>query len=160
MRKTVSRGHWRGEASFQVAAVCFRRKGSSIEFLLVRTSSGRWTFPKGHREPGLSHAEVAALEAFEEGGVEGRVDSRPVGSYVHRKKSLKELGLSKLTVLVFLLEVKKSDRCSESHRRPRWLTADDARQRLAEDRSPKYRRSIELVFDRAIQKINRGQSKR
>ena len=155
MRKTLVRGHCRGVAPFQVAAVCFRLKGNSVEFLLVRTSSGRWTFPKGHREPGLSHAEVAALEAFEEGGVEGLVDSRPIGSYVHRKESLKGFDSRELTVLAFLLEVKKSDQCSELHRRPRWLTASDAKQRLAQDRSPKHRRSIERVFDSAVHKINR-----
>ena len=156
MRETLILDHRRGAAApFQVAAVCFRRDGNSIEFLLVRTSSGRWTFPKGHREPGLSNAEVAALEAFEEGGVEGRVYSHPVGSYVHRKQSLKGFGSRDLTVLAFLLEVKNSYRCSESHRRPRWLTANDAKDRLAQDRSPKYRRSIERVFDSAIHKINR-----
>jgi 8-oxo-dGTP pyrophosphatase MutT (NUDIX family) len=158
MRKTLVRSRCRGTAPFQVAAFCFRRKGNSVEFLLVRTSSGRWTFPKGHREPGLSHTEVAALEAFEEGGVKGRVDSHPIGSYVHRKESLKGFGSIELTVLVFLLEVKKTGQCSESHRRPRWLTANDAKQRLAQDRSPKYRRSIERVFDNAIHKINRKQS--
>lgn len=105
MRKTLVRGHYRRAAPFQVAAVCFRRKGNSVEFLLVRTSSGRWTSPKGHREPGLSHAEVAALGAFEEGGVEGRVDSRPIGSYVHLKESLKEFRSRELTVHAFLLEV-------------------------------------------------------
>ena len=155
MGKTLVQDQSRGAAPFQVAAVCFRRKGKSVEFLLVRTSSGRWTFPKGHREPGLSHAEVAALEAFEEAGVEGRVDSRPLGSYLHRKESLKGFSSRNLTVLAFLLEVKKCDQCSESHRRPRWLAADDAKQCLAQDRPPKHRRSIERVFDSAIYKINR-----
>jgi 8-oxo-dGTP pyrophosphatase MutT (NUDIX family) len=158
MRETLLRSHCRGAVPFQVAAVCFRRKGNSVEFLLVRTSSGRWTFPKGHSEPGLSHSEVAALEAFEEGGVKGRVDSHPIGSYVQRKESLKGFGSRELTVVAFLLEVKKSDQCSESHRRPCWLTANDAKQRLAQDRSPKYRRSIERVFDSAVHTINRKHS--
>jgi 8-oxo-dGTP pyrophosphatase MutT (NUDIX family) len=158
MRKTLVRGQCRGTATFQVAAVCFRRKGGTVEFLLVKTSGGRWTFPKGHREPGLSHAEVAALEALEEGGVKGSVDSRPIGYYLHQKESLKRLGARHLNVLAFLLEVKKADRCCESYRRPRWLSADDARQRLAQDRSPKYRRSIERVFNSAIHKINQKRS--
>lgn len=158
MGKTLIQGQSRRVAPFQVAAVCFRRKGKSVEFLLVKTSSGRWTFPKGHREPGLSHAEVAALEAFEEGGVEGRVDSHPIGSYLHRKDSLKGFGSRNLTVLAFLLEVKRCDVCSESHRRPRWLAVNDAKQRLAQDRSPKHRRSIERIFDDAIHKISRKKS--
>src|SRR5207244_2308926 len=40
----------------QVAAVCYRIRGSGIEFLLVQTRGGRWTFPKGGVEPGLTHA--------------------------------------------------------------------------------------------------------
>ena len=50
----------------QVAAVCYRVRRSDIEFLLVRTNSGHWTFPKGKAEPGLTHAQAVALEAFEE----------------------------------------------------------------------------------------------
>ena len=30
----------------QVAAVCFRRRGTAVEFLLVNTNGGnKWTFP-------------------------------------------------------------------------------------------------------------------
>src|SRR5450631_3708050 len=47
----------------QVAAVCYRMSDGSVEFLLVRTRKGRWIFPKGSAEPGLSHAQAAALEA-------------------------------------------------------------------------------------------------
>ena len=53
----------------QVAAVCYRMRGADIELLLVQTRGGRWTFPKGSAEPGLTNAQAAALEAFEEAGV-------------------------------------------------------------------------------------------
>jgi 8-oxo-dGTP pyrophosphatase MutT (NUDIX family) len=158
MRNPLVRSRRHAAAPIQVAAVCYRRKASSIEFLLVRTSSGRWTFPKGHHEAGLSRAEVAALEAFEEGGVRGSVDSRPLGSYLHRKESLSGYATKDLTVLAFLLEVEKSVLPSESHRTPRWLTASDAKQRLAQGRPTKYRVSIERVFDSAVRKINRKRS--
>ena len=45
----------------QVAAVCYRVRNDSVEFLLVRTRGGRWIFPKGNAEPGLTHAQAAAL---------------------------------------------------------------------------------------------------
>lgn len=125
-----------------------------MQFLLVRTSSGRWTFPKGHLEDGLSYAAVAALEAFEEGGVEGRVDPRPIGKYLHRKESLQ--GASKeVTVLVFLLEVKKSALPSESHRMPRWFTPNEAKLRLATRRHDEYLCGIESVLDSALHHIAR-----
>src|ERR1700685_2958148 len=69
----------------QVAAVCYRMRGTTIEFLLVRTrGAGRWTFPKGSAEPGLTHAESAALEAFEEAGVHGRIEEASFASYRRR----------------------------------------------------------------------------
>jgi len=55
--------------SEQVAAVCYQISKRGLEFLLVRTRNGRWTFPKGSVESGLTHAQAAALEAFEEAGV-------------------------------------------------------------------------------------------
>src|SRR5258706_1273501 len=71
----------------QVAAVCYRVRGVEIEFLLVRTGSGHWTFPKGGVEPGLTHAQAAALEAYEEAGVHGRMEEVSFTRYVRRKGS-------------------------------------------------------------------------
>ena len=157
MRKPRGRICTREATPVQVAAVCYRHDAGSTEFLLVRTSSGRWTFPKGRLEDGLSHAEVAALEAFEEGGVEGKVHPRPVGKYLHRKESLR--GASKdVTVLAFILEVKKSALPAESHRTPRWFSATEAKLRLANRRPEKYLRGMERVFDSALQQIARKHS--
>ena len=54
-----------------VAAVCYRLKDDEPEFLLVRTRSGRWTFPKGGVDGDATNAEAAAREAYEEAGVKG-----------------------------------------------------------------------------------------
>ncbi len=157
MRKPRGRICTREAAPVQVAALCYRHGAGLTEFLLVRTSSGRWTFPKGRLEDGLSYAEVAALEAFEEGGVEGKVHPRPVGKYLHRKESLR--GASKdVTVLAFILEVKKSALPAESHRTPRWFSATEAKLRLANRRPEKYLRGMERVFDSALQQIARKHS--
>src|SRR5438270_2298976 len=72
--------------SEQVAAVCYRLRGSQIEFLLVQTDAGRWTFPKGNAEPGLTQAQSAALEAFEEAGVHGRIEEAAFARYTRRKR--------------------------------------------------------------------------
>jgi 8-oxo-dGTP pyrophosphatase MutT (NUDIX family) len=157
MRKPRGRICTRQAVPLQVAAVCYRHGAESTEFLLVRTSSGRWTFPKGRLEDGLSHAEVAALEAFEEGGVEGKVHPRPVGKYLHRKESLRS-GSKDLTVLAYILEVKKTAVPAESHRTPRWFSAKETMQRLADRRSEKYLRGMERVFDSALQQIARKHS--
>jgi len=69
-----------------VAAVCYRMGRSGIQFLLVRTRNGRWTFPKGSVEAGLTQAQAAALEAFEEAGVHGRMEEASFARYVRRKR--------------------------------------------------------------------------
>src|SRR5712692_9288681 len=69
----------------QVAAECYRVRGSDIELLLVQTRKGRWTFPTGSAMPGLTHAQAAALEAFEEAGVHGRMEEASFARYIHRK---------------------------------------------------------------------------
>jgi 8-oxo-dGTP pyrophosphatase MutT (NUDIX family) len=153
MRKAEGRTDTREATPVQVAAVCYRQKAGSTQLLLVRTTSGRWTFPKGRLEDGLSHAQVAALEAFEEGGVDGKVDPRPIGRYLHRKESLRGYRSKDVTVLAFLMEVKKSFLPDESHRTPRWFAPADAKHRLAQGRHTKYFQSVERVFDSALRKI-------
>ena len=65
-----------------VAAVCHRRVADAVELLLVRTTEGkRWTFPKGHVEPGERRPEAAAREALEEAGVAGDVAATPFTHY-------------------------------------------------------------------------------
>jgi 8-oxo-dGTP pyrophosphatase MutT (NUDIX family) len=71
----------------QVAAVCYRAGTRGIEFLLVRTRGGRWIFPKGGVEAGLTRAQSAALEAFEEAGVHGRIEEMPFTRY-HLSRSI------------------------------------------------------------------------
>lgn len=137
----------------QVAAVCFRRVGRTVEFLLVRTSSGRWTFPKGCLEDALSLHEVAALEACEEAGAHGEIDPRPIGVYLHRKESLRGLLSKDVNVVAFLLKVRRAELPLESGRVPRWFDARQARERLSQRRSGEYRKSIEHVLDVALKRI-------
>ncbi len=48
----------------QVAAICYRRHGAAVEFLLVNTNGGnKWTFPKGSPCANMSHSQAAEREA-------------------------------------------------------------------------------------------------
>ena len=70
----------------QVAAVCYRRRGTAIEFLLVNTNGGtKWTFPKGSTDPRLSHSQAAEREAAEEAGALGTIEPRHFHLYIHSK---------------------------------------------------------------------------
>jgi 8-oxo-dGTP pyrophosphatase MutT (NUDIX family) len=133
-----------------VAAICYRVEGDSIQFLLVRTRAGRWTFPKGKVEGDPSRAAAAAREAFEEAGVFGRVELRPMCRYVHSKECAHEH-----LVDAHLCEVVSVVKPQETHRDPTWFDADKAKRRLGENRKTRYASELSQVVDRAIQHIER-----
>jgi 8-oxo-dGTP pyrophosphatase MutT (NUDIX family) len=145
----------------QVAAVCYRVRGGDIEFLLVRTrGSGRWTFPKGSAEPGLAHAQAAALEAFEEAGVHGRIEEISFARYVRRKrggarKSAPRSGEKELAVSAHLCEVSRLSPAPESNRNRTWFSVEDARQRLREGRKRDDGAEFARVVDSAVTRIQR-----
>jgi 8-oxo-dGTP pyrophosphatase MutT (NUDIX family) len=141
--------------SEQVAAVCYRMRGDGIEFLLVQTRAGRWTFPKGHAEPGLSHAQAAALEAFEEAGVHGRMEEVSFTRYVRHKRSTKATAEKELGVTAHLCEVLRLGAPQESGRNPSWFSAEKTKRRLREARPPEYAMELARVVDRAMTRIQR-----
>jgi 8-oxo-dGTP pyrophosphatase MutT (NUDIX family) len=136
----------------KVAAVCFRVRAGIIEFLLVQTRGGRWTFPKGNAEPGLSTAQAAALEAFEEAGVHGRMEEVSFGSYI-RPKSGGKAGNIELLVTAHLCEVLWLDAPQESGRNPTWFVPEKAKRRLRENRCGGYGTELARVVDQATRRI-------
>ena len=141
----------------QVAAVCFRARSSGIEFLLVQTGKGRWIFPKGGAEPGLTHAQAAALEAFEEAGVHGRMEEASFTRYVQRKRG-KMRRLTELSVSAHLCEVLRLVPPPELNRNPTWFSAEKAKRRLRDDRPPDHGADLARVVDRAVTRIQRLRS--
>jgi len=136
-----------------VAAICYRVQDSQIQFLLVRTRSGRWTFPKGRVEDDPTRAAAAAREAFEEAGVFGRVESLPICHYLHNKRPGFRRG--EHIVDAHLCEVVSLVAPEEVHRDPTWFDADKAKRRLQENRHEKYAAELSNVVDRAIFHIGR-----
>jgi ADP-ribose pyrophosphatase YjhB (NUDIX family) len=142
-----------------VAAVCYRIRGSGVEFLLVRTRSGRWTFPKGGLKTGLTHAQVAALEAFEEGGVHGRIEEASFTRYTRRKRGGNgHSAAAEGAVNAHLCEVLRLDPPQEANRNPTWFSAGQAKRRLQEGRAPDYGAEFARVVDRAVARIQRLRS--
>lgn len=142
----------------QVAAVCYRVRNAAIEFLLVRTrGSGRWTFPKGGAEPGLTHAQAAALEAFEEAGVHGRIEEASFASYVRHKPgvSRKSSAAKGAMVNAYLCEVTQLEAPPEFDRNPTWFAPEKAKQSLREDRGADCAKELVRVVDRAVARIER-----
>jgi 8-oxo-dGTP pyrophosphatase MutT (NUDIX family) len=136
----------------QVAAVCYRVRRGEIEFLLVRTRGHRWIFPKGGVEPGLSHAQAAALEAFEEAGVHGRMAETAFSRYALDGRTQKRG--SKGRVHAHLCEVRRLVPPQESGRERTWFSAGKAKERLREGRSAEDGKALSRVVDRAVIRIH------
>jgi len=139
----------------QVAAICYRRRGSAVEFLLVNTNGGnKWTFPKGSTEPNLSHSQAAEREALEEGGALGIIEPRHFHLYIHSKGVFWQPGgVQEFVVKAFLMEVHQTRKPDEVDRKPTWFSPEEARKRLAKGREVKYGRELDAVLDRALERI-------
>ena len=70
----------------QFAALCYRVKKDKVQVLLVTSrGSGRWIVPKGWPMDGKTPGDSAAQEAWEEAGVIGTANSRPLGMFAFQK---------------------------------------------------------------------------
>ena len=139
----------------QVAAVCYRRRGPAVEFLLVNTNGGnKWTFPKGCTDARLSHSQAAAREALEEAGAVGVIEPHHFHLYLHSKGVFwQPSGVQEYVVKAFLMEITRLQAPGEAMRNPTWFDAQEARKILAKGREVKYAAELQAVIDRALERI-------
>lgn len=137
-----------------VAAVCYRREANGeIEFLLVRTRAGRWTFPKGGVDGDPTAAAAAAREAHEEAGVRGRVEPFAFTRYRHYKSRGEAH-----TVNAHLCKVLHLETPRETYRAPRWFSAEKAKRRLREGRPERYAEELLRLVDHAVRYLESSHS--
>jgi 8-oxo-dGTP pyrophosphatase MutT (NUDIX family) len=139
----------------QVAAICYRMNKGNIEFLLVETRGGRWTFPKGSAEAGLTHAQAAALEAFEEAAVHGRIEEASFASYSRAVPGTPRSQRVPVVVHAHLCEVTWLDSPQEADRNPTWFTPEKAKRRLRDDRSREFSNELARIVDEAVRRIRK-----
>jgi 8-oxo-dGTP pyrophosphatase MutT (NUDIX family) len=139
----------------QVAAVCYRKQGEVVEFLLVNTNGGnKWTFPKGSPDARLSHSQAAEREAAEEAGALGTIEPRHFHLYIHSKGVFWQPGgVQEFVVKAFLMEIHQLRRADEPMRHPTWFSPEEARQRLVKGREVKYAHELESVIAHALDRI-------
>jgi 8-oxo-dGTP pyrophosphatase MutT (NUDIX family) len=146
-----------------VAAVCYRIGVQGLEFLLVQSRGGRWIFPKGGVESGLTQAQSAALEAFEEAGVHGRIEEMAFARYrIDRiagksPKDSRKAATAGEAITAHLCEVSHLEPPQEADRNPTWFSAQKAKRRLLADRSAELGDELAGVVDRAVARIQRQQ---
>jgi 8-oxo-dGTP pyrophosphatase MutT (NUDIX family) len=128
----------------QYAALPYRKRGNSIEIMLITSrDTGRWLIPKGWPKIGMSPHDCAALEAFEEGGLVGRIAERAIGCFRY-EKSLADGSVVQCAVEVFLLEVKQQRRSwpEQSERRTCWFALEEAAGSVQEEELQKLIRNL------------------
>jgi 8-oxo-dGTP pyrophosphatase MutT (NUDIX family) len=131
--QTVHQGEAQTTAR-QVAALVWRTTHSGPDVLLVTSrTTRRWLLPKGWRDDGLSDAQSAAQEAFEEAGAVTAQDDGILGTYQY-DKILDDGSRLPCTVDVFGFKlVRLADHWPEmTQRLRRWYAAETAASLVAE----------------------------
>lgn len=122
------------EARTQFAALCYRIRRDKPEILMI-TSRGRrrWILPKGWPKAGLTPAQGALAEAWEEAGVIGQAIDACLGVYSYYKVGDPGPKLPCIA-LVYPVKVKKlADKFPEAgQRRHKWVRPKKAAKMVAE----------------------------
>jgi len=127
----------------QAAAIVV--KGGDI--CIVSTSGGKgWVIPKGHLRHGAELHETAAMEAWEEAGVKGKVNPEPVGEFTYKKKG------ENFHVTTFEIKVSEISASwpEQDKRRRKWIRIDEAAGVV------RYRQLREILADMAAQNAGNG----
>jgi 8-oxo-dGTP pyrophosphatase MutT (NUDIX family) len=115
------------ELRTQFGALCYRIQKDKVQVLMITSRTRqRWIVPKGWPVDMATPAQAAAREAFEEAGVEGKIDSNCLGIYSYNKDvDGDELPLM---VALFALKVKRVHAIYPEHgqRRRKWMSLKKA----------------------------------
>lgn len=133
----------RGVQYEQSAVIPYRTDRRTLQVMLVTSRSGkRWVIPKGLCETGMTAAESAAKEAYEEAGIEGVVDNRSIGSYEYSKWG----GVCRVKVYLMHVDTELDDWPEACLRQRKWLSFAAAADRVLEKKLMNWlRRLPELV---------------
>jgi ADP-ribose pyrophosphatase YjhB (NUDIX family) len=130
----------------QYGAIAWRRSRSrELKILLITSRErGRWIVPKGWPIKGETPAKVAALEAFEEGGVFGDALSEPIGAYDYLK-ILRDGSTALCRVVLFGIEVRGTlvNWPERSQRKRSWFTVSEAGRTVSDSQLARVLRSLE-----------------
>jgi 8-oxo-dGTP pyrophosphatase MutT (NUDIX family) len=125
----------------QYAALPYRVARRRLEIMLITSrETRRWVVPKGWPMKGLKPHDAAAVEAAEEAGLVGTIDSLPIGSYNYVKR-LKADNSIAVQVSVFPLRVQARVESwkEQGQREFRWFRYQKAASLVAE---PSFRKLI------------------
>lgn len=109
------------------------RRGRVFVLLVTSRDSGRWIIPKGWQIAGLTLAEAALREAWEEAGVTGRINEEPCGSFVYDKAIAPDIVVTCRVSVHSLRVAEVAHRFPErKERRRKWFSAGKAAGKVME----------------------------
>lgn len=134
----------------QIAALPWRHAAAGIEIMLITSrETRRWVIPKGWPISGLSPAQAAAREAFEEAGIGGQMSNKPLGHFEYDKR-LQDGRLQRCEVTVFGLEqvIQHPDWPEQGQREAQWFRVPDAANAVQEPGLAAIIRRLEAAINR------------
>ncbi len=132
----------------QFAVLAYRVVKDKVQICLVTSrGTGRWIVPKGWPMPGQTPAEAAAMEAWEEAGLKGRVHPQSLGLFSYDKR-IDGAALPVIAV-VYAMKVKRahSDWPEAGERRRKWMGLKKAANRLSD---PELRHIVQHFDPRTL----------
>lgn len=137
----------------QAAALPWRLdpEGQAEVLLVTSRRSGRWIIPKGQPMLGKSLAQAAAIEAYEEAGVVGRVSEDPAGTFEHLKVHWL-MGPIRYLVVVHLLAVDRvlAEWPEQAERRRRWASPREAAKLVSSEELSTILRNLDAEKQRRV----------
>ncbi|MFD3190652.1 NUDIX hydrolase [Sedimentitalea sp. HM32M-2] len=130
---TIKASH-KSDVRSQFAALCYRVQRDRPQILLVTSRrTGRWIVPKGWPMDGMTPAQSAAQEAWEEAGVVGKPIDRCLGLYSYYKV-LNAVGGLPCVAMIYPVRVKSlvRDFPERYQRRRKWFSPKKAAARVTE----------------------------
>ena len=125
----------------QYAALPYLIVRRRVEIMLITSrDTRRWVIPKGWPMKGLKPQDAAAIEAAEEAGLIGEVESRPIGSYRYLKQLKANHSIAVQVILFpFRVHAQVESWKEQGQREFRWFRYQRAASLVAE---PSFRRLI------------------
>ena len=132
----------------EIAAFPYRLTDGELELVIVTNREGtRWILPKGKPETHLTDSQVAVMEAYEEAGLECRVDER---FKLYKEKY--QQGDEKVKLRVYVVNIENIlSRWPEDDKRKRKLV--NVKTALRKVHKPIYRDCIKTLAKKVSRKL-------
>ena len=117
----------------QAGVLAWLPGSAPLRFVIVTSRrTGRWVFPKGGVDQGMTPSEAARQEALEEAGVLGLIDAEPLGRY--RVAQIRPPLIWTVDVSLYAMEIEEvMDVWIEAgQRQRRFVTLDEAKTLMEE----------------------------